>query len=259
GAIDALVAAERIATVRTLLPEARFEPALPPLGPGAPEEEDALRAVVGGWLESVGPVTAPGLAARIGLRPGTVAVGLAALERDGRVLRGRFTPDAAEEEWCERRLLARIHRLTLGTLRRAIEPVSAADMMRFLFRWQHVHEGTRLHGRDGLAQVIGQLQGVELPARAWEANVLPARIARYDPDDLEHLCLPGTVAWGRLRADEPSDADEDAGPRRANRPTRAAPLAFVLREDLAWLVAPSAAEPRDLPGDAQAVLAHLER
>jgi ATP-dependent Lhr-like helicase len=257
--VDALVAVERIAVVRALLPDARFEPSLPALGPGAPEEEDALRSVVGGWLESVGPVTVRGLAARIGLRPGAVAIGLAALEREGRVLRGRFTPDAAEEEWCERRLLARIHRLTLGTLRRAIEPLSAADMMRFLFRWQHVHEGTLLHGRDGLAQVIAQLQGVELPARAWEAHVLPARIARYDPDDLEHLCLSGTVAWGRLRADEPSDSDEEPGPRRANRPTRAAPLAFVLREDLPWLVAPLGAEPGDLPGDAQAVLAHLQR
>ena len=128
--------------------------------------------------------------------------------------------DAGGEEWCERRLLARIHRPTLGRLRREIEPVSAADLMRFLFRWQHVQPGTQLHGRDGLLEVIGQLQGLELPARAWETQVLPARIARYDPADLDGLCLSGAVAWGRLATDPPPEADE--GPRRPKAPTRAA-------------------------------------
>src|SRR5207302_1467180 len=157
---------------------------------------------------------------------------------------------------CERRLLRRLPRLPLGRLRREIEPVSAADLMRFLFRWQHVQSGTQLHGRDGLLEVIGQLQGLELPARAWETQVLPARVARYDPADLDGLCLAGAVAWGRLETDPP--AEEDAGPRRAKAPTRAAPLAFVLREDLAWLLAPSHGV-GDLPSAARAVLAHLER
>src|SRR5439155_940716 len=143
-------------------------------GPGAePGREEALHALLGGWLECVGPTTAEGLAARIGVSPSAVAIGLAGLERSGIALRGRFTPDACEEEWCERRLLARIHRLTLGRLRREIEPVSAADLMPLLFRWQHVQPGTQLHGRDGLLEVIGQLQGLELPARAWETQVLP--------------------------------------------------------------------------------------
>src|SRR5207237_1149862 len=185
-----------------------------------------------------------------------VAIGLAGLERAGIALRGRFTPDAGGEEWCERRLLARIHRLTLGRLRREIEPVSAADLMRFLFRWQHVQPGTQLHGRDGLLEVIGQLQGLELPARAWETQVLPARIARYDPADLDGLCLSGAVAWGRLATDPPPEENEV--PRRPKVPTRAAPLAFVLREDLAWLLAPSHGV-GDLPSAARAVLAHLER
>src|SRR5206468_84570 len=116
--------------------------------------------------------------------------------------------------------------------------------------------GTQLHGRDGLLEVIGQLQGLELPARAWETQVLPARIARYDPADLDGLCLSGAVAWGRLATDPPPEADE--GPRRPKAPTRAAPLAFVLREDLAWLLAPSHGL-GDLPSAARAVLAHLER
>src|SRR5262249_185892 len=196
-------------------------------------EEDALRAIVGGWLECVGPTTVAELAVRSGLPPSRVAVGLGRLERSGAALRGRYRAGAQDEgggeryrgggqdeEWCERGLLARIHRLTLGRLRKAVEPVSAADLMRFFFRWQHVQPGTRLHGRQGLLAVLGQLEGVELPARAWESQVLPARVSGYQPDDLEHLCLAGIVAWGRLRAPAPSD---DAP---APAPARPPPLAL---------------------------------
>src|SRR5439155_21465 len=97
-------------------------------------------------------------------------------------------------------------------------PVSAADLMRFLFRWQHVQPGTQLHGRDGLLEVIGQLQGLELPARAWETQVLPARIARYDPADLDGLCLSGAVAWGRLATDPPPGGARRAGATRVGGP-----------------------------------------
>jgi ATP-dependent Lhr-like helicase len=128
--------------------------------------------------------------------------------------------------------------------------------MRFLFRWQHAAPGTLLYGRQGLLEIVGQLQGVELPARSWEAHVLPARISRWDPDDLEELCLAGAVAWGRLRADAPPAADDEPGPRRARTPNRAAPLAFVLREDLPWLLAPHDGLP-ELSADATAVLEHL--
>src|SRR5262249_16618513 len=215
-------------------------------------EEDALRAIVGGWLECVGPTTVAELAVRSGLPPSRVAVGLGRLERSGAALRGRYRAGAQDEEWCERGLLARIHRLTLGRLRKAVEPVSAADLMRFFFRWQHVQPGTRLHGRQGLLAVLGQLEGVELPARAWESQVLPARVSGYQPDDLEALCLGGVVAWGRLRAAAPSEE----APARA--PGRAAPLAFVLREDLPWLLAP-VGEPPSLSGDARLVHEFLVR
>jgi ATP-dependent helicase Lhr and Lhr-like helicase len=256
----ALVAAERLALVRAVLPGVRFDPAVQePLFARRSEttEEDALRAIVGGWLEAIGPVTVPELAARMMVAESRVAIGLGQLERSGTAMRGRYRPGAASEEWCDRALLARIHRLTLGRLRREIEPVSAADLMRFLFRWQHVQPATQLHGRQGLLEVVGQLQGVELPARAWESQVLPARVARYDPSDLEHLCLAGAVAWGRLRTDLP-EADGEPGPRRARTPNRAAPLAFVLREDLPWLLAP-AGEPTDLTGDARTVHEFLVR
>jgi ATP-dependent Lhr-like helicase len=151
------------------------------------------------------------------------------------VLRGRFTPGATDLEWCDRRLLSRIHRLTIGRLRREIEAVSTADFMRFLVRWQHVQSGTQLHGRDGLSQIIGQLQGLELPAPAWEEHVLPARIRPYDPADLEYLCLSGAVTWGRLTPAAAAAENGETEPRRRGRrprPVRNTPLAFVLRDDL---------------------------
>jgi ATP-dependent Lhr-like helicase len=263
GLTPALVAAERTGLVRLALPDVRFEPAVQePLFVRRVErtEEEALRAIVGGWLEAVGPVTVAELARRMGVPDGRVAIGLGQLERQGVAMRGKYRRGATDEEWCDRALLARIHRMTLGRLRREIEPVAAADFMRFLFRWQHVQAGTQLHGRQGLLEIVAQLQGVELPARAWESQVLPARVARYDPDDLEQLCLAGAVAWGRLRTELGpeigSDVGEEPEPRRARTPNRAAPLAFVLREDLPWLLTPHATPP-DVGGDATLVLEHL--
>jgi ATP-dependent Lhr-like helicase len=278
--IEACVAAERAELIRTAIPHARFDPE-----PGAIlswrgetdrlEPGEATRAIVRGWMEVLGPTTAPALARRLGLRAGDVEIALAALERDGVVLRGRFTPDAGDApvEWCERRLLSRIHRLTLGRLRREIEAVSTADFVRFLLRWQHVAPRTQLHGRAGIAQVIGQLQGLELPAPAWERDVLPARIAFYNPDDLEALCLSGEVAWGRLRMLREVTEDAGTGGARARRPgaggprgrrgpTRAAPLAFALRADLPCLLEPGPAGlalVKGLSAVARDVLAHLER
>ena len=104
---------------------------------------------------------------------------LLALEGQGVILRGRFSPAARirriARKWCDRSLLARIHRYTLNRLRAEIEPVSIADFMRFLFAWQHLEPATRLAGLDGLREVLGGLDGFELAAGAWERTVLPAR------------------------------------------------------------------------------------
>ncbi len=227
----------------------------------------ALQRTVQGWMEISGPITGEGLAARTGLSVESVARALTALEVSGVVLQGRFSPGAGADapvEWCERRLLSRIHRLTLGRLRREINPVSAADFIRFLLRWQHLQPGSQLHGRDGIHQVIRQLQGMELPAPAWEQHVLPARIAAYDPAELEHLCLAGMVTWGRLRRDTGGPEDDpsvaklwDAAPlalrpangkSRRTTPTRSAPLAFVIRDDLPHFLDPEALDWRGLQG-----------
>jgi ATP-dependent Lhr-like helicase len=273
---EGCVVAERLRLVRAALPGARFHPEIPAPPPSrgeseAPDRAEAIRAITQGWMEHIGPTTAASLAARLGLPEREVQAGLLALESQGAVLRGRFSCGAPEGviEWCDRRLLARIHRLTIGRLRREIEPVSAADFIRFLLRWQHVHPGTHLHGREGLLQVIGQLQGLELPAPSWERTVLPARIAHYNPADLEALCLSGEVAWARLRL-QPASADigaelvSPAGPRARRRgaPTRSAPLTFVLREDLLSFLEAGPADPAAVEGlspAARDVAGHLAR
>jgi len=222
----------------------------------APEDGDAAAlAIVRGWIPRSGPTTAADLAARVGLEPGAVAAALVRLEVEGLVLRGRFLPDAPwsadAPHWCERSVLARIHRLTLGRLRRAIEPATAADLVRFLARWQHAAPGTRLHGAHGLAEVIGQLQGFHAAAGAWERELLPARVAGYAPGLLDELCASGEVAFGRL-AIGPVD---EAGPRRRNAPTRNAPVTLALRESLPWLLA--AAPPPPPLGDSARELVEL--
>jgi ATP-dependent Lhr-like helicase len=200
----------------------------------ATERLDRIDDAVGilrGWLDSTGPARAADLAARLGLTQEAVDIALAQLEAEGQVLRGHFTPGATDLEWCNRRILARIHRLTIGRLRREIEPVTTADFMRFLTRWQHVAHNSQLHGVDGTLQVIKQLQGYEIPAHAWESQILARRVARYEPDLLDRLCLSGEVMWGRLSS---HPAFERLEPRRV-RPTRVAPVALFLREDAAWL------------------------
>jgi len=242
------VAAERVPLVEAVFPGVRCEPAVV-----APERdrakswtrEDALRELVRGRLEVVGPTTAEGIAAALGVPPSDVDFALGALEHEGFVLRGQFTPGIAQLEWCERRLLARIHRYTLDRLRQEIEPVSAADFMRFLLRWQRLTPGTRAAGPDGLAAVLELLDGFELPAGAWETDVLPARVGEYDPLWLDGLCLSGEIAWGRLN----QTRNAEGGTRnRKSGPIRSTPVALFRRERGAmWRSLTTQPDPADLP------------
>ena len=190
-------------------------------------------AAVRGWMESIGPVRVAALAETLAFPRDEVEAALLQLESEGQAMRGRYSPDlaAGETEWCNRRILARIHRLTLGQLRREIEPVTAAQFQHFLWRWQHLVPGSRLHGVDGTLQIVKQLQGYEISAAAWEPEVLARRIARYEPEFLDQLSLAGEVMWARL---SPHPAFEDPEPRRV-RPTRTAPIAMFLRESAEWL------------------------
>jgi ATP-dependent Lhr-like helicase len=180
---------------------------------------DALVEILRGRVALVGPTTARELAAPLGIDDAQVTAALEALEAQGVVLRGSFRQRATTLEWCERGLLARIHRYTLNRLRAEIEPVSQADFMRFLFDWQHATPVTRMAGIDGLRQVIKTLDGFEVPAAAWESSVLPCRVEKYDPSWLDMLCLTGQVGWARL-----------SNPHGTARIVRSTPVALFLRE-----------------------------
>jgi len=206
-------------------------------------------AILRGWMESIGPVTIDDLAMRLAFPRETADQALHQLEAEGQVLRGAFS-GPGRAEWCNRRILARIHRLTLGRLRKEIEAVSALDFCHFLLRWQHLGPGTQLHGADGLLQVIRQLQGYEIPASAWESEILPRRLHGYDPDWLDQLCLSGEVAWGRLSAHSIFREEEV----RRVRPTRVAPVTLFRREDSEWLVVGQASGSPSLSHSGQDVL-----
>ena len=217
--------------------------------PGA--REPAVRELFRGRLGIVGPTTAAALAATLGLPEIEAEAALVALEAEGVVLRGRFTPRAGETaaalEWCDRRLLARIHRYTLNRLRAEIEPVSPADFMRFLFAWQRVDPEHRVAGLEGLAAVIAQLDGFELPAAAWESDVLAARVEEYDPALLDTLSLTGRVGWA-------------AGQRGSGAgPIRSTPIALFQREHAGdWLAGRPMVEELELSSNAARVREVLE-
>ena len=237
------LATERRPAVEALFSGAPITPDVRLPSAPATDEETAATAAVRGHLACLGPCTAEDLVARTGLNPGAVQSAIARLETEGFLLRGRFDPvrSAGEsgDELCERRLLARIHRQTTERLRREIEPVTAQDFIRFLLRWQHMAPGTQLEGREGVLAAIEQLQGFEIAAGAWEAAILPARVAEYRPGWLDDLCLAGTVMWARLdvrtsEGDQPGTG-EVAGSRPA--PSRATPVSFLVRDNLPWLLA----------------------
>jgi ATP-dependent helicase Lhr and Lhr-like helicase len=238
----------------------------------ATDRESILVKIIGAQLDHTGPTTASALAVKLGLALDDVRTALLALESDGAVMRGSFTRaaplhplvgvgvpvrqaaaaiDDAEQrgaiEWCNRRILARIHRLTLTKLRSEIEPVSAAVLMRFLLRWQRVAKNSQLIGNDGLLSVLQQLQGYECAAASWEREILPARLHGYDQQWLDALCLAGHVMWCRLSPRWRDASDDDSAPDKAVAatqrfaPTRSAPLALMLRSDAPWLRATSLA------------------
>jgi ATP-dependent Lhr-like helicase len=187
--------------------------------------DEALIEIVRGRLEGQGPVTQSAFAAALGLEPREITAALAALQTEGFALCGRFSPASAEDEWCERRLLARIHGYTVKRLRAEIEPVAARDFLRFLFGWQHVAADTRMQGPDAIEVVIAQLEGFEAPAGAWETEILPARVAEYDPGWLDEQCLAGRITWARFR----SRNGRSNGSERNVAPVRTTPITLLVR------------------------------
>jgi ATP-dependent Lhr-like helicase len=229
------VAAERLPEILAVHPDASPDPpiAAPPSRTGKTwTRDEALSAILRGRLALSGPITVETLAACFGVSAADAETALLDMEAQGSVLRGVFTPGAQATEWCDRVLLARIHRYTLNRLRAEIAPVTPADFMRFLFDWQHLAKSAALTGPDGLREIISQLDGFELSARAWEKDILPARVQGYDAALLDVLCLTGEVGWARL----------STGPTQI---VGATPIALFMREHADTWLALRAFEPAE--------------
>jgi len=274
------VAAERLPEFAAVFPDRSAVPHIE-----APAEfasrswskEEALVEIVRGRLGGLGPVRAADLAATMHLPQVDIDTALVGLETEGYAMRGRFSADAYAKlapahsgdalgtddsiEWCERHLLARIQRYTVKRLRREIEPVATRDFMRFLFEWQHVAPGSQVSGPDALAAVLAQLEGFEVAAASWEADVLPARVAGYEISWLDDLCLSGRIAWSRLRAAVARRDADESRERAPSGPVRATPVVLLQRRNLpAWTAlggTPSGA-PAALSSRAEAVAEELK-
>lgn len=248
------VTAERLPLFRALFPQAVTTPAVDV--PAAYEKqwtsEEAVVEVVRGRLEGVGPVAASAIATSLGLPVSRIDAALATLQAEGFALRGQFTAGAAaESEWCERRLLARIHRYTVKRLRAEIEPVEARDFLRFLFEWQRVTPEGRMEGPDAVGAILSQLEGFEAPASAWETEILPTRITEYEPAWLDEQCLAGRFIWTRL-AQRKSDSERSAAP------VRGTPIVLLARRNTrVWSSLTGVVDSTNLSSKAQAVVDYI--
>ena len=249
GGVRYWVTAERMAWARSVFPQAMPEQALPTVAATEESAEEVIRRAVQGWMCLLGPATATSLAQMLHVAAAELWKQLLRLEVAGTLMRGTFEriPGVGEivadhdTEWCDRRLLQRIHKRTLGALRKQVEPVSPALYMQWLLGWQHVAPQTQLTGEAGLLEALRGLEGFEAPAVEWERTLLPQRVSGYDPRWLDALCTAGVAGWGRLSPHPAFYAAESGGPRRVI-PTSMAPIAFFLREEALWLDACLAAD-----------------
>jgi len=248
------VTAERLPLFAALFPAARPEPAVTtPAGRAqSVSSEAALVEAARGRLEGLGPTTAAALAAELAMPTSRVETALAALQAEGFAMRGAFTDTPPPEgEWCERRLLARIHSYTVKRLRAEIEPIEARDFVRFLLDWQRVTLSGRMEGPDAVGAVLAQLEGFEAPASAWETEILPNRIGEYEPAWLDEQCLAGRFVWTRLSA-------RRSDPARAAAPVRATPIVLLARRNLRlWSSLTGSVDATHLSASAQRVAQHL--
>jgi ATP-dependent Lhr-like helicase len=244
------VAAERLHEFLALMPDLKPAPAIRPISQECPAADDALREILRSRLELLGPVTEAQLAAPLGLAPEAVAPALLQLEAEGAIMRGGFTsPQAAE--WCDRRLLARMHRYARERLRAEIRPVPPAQFLSFLFHWHGLASDTtdeRREGEAGLLIALRQLEGCAAPIAAWEDDLLPSRIKQYQPYMLDKLCAAGRIAWSRpVPASAPAGGGSDEGGRKAG-PIRTTPVMLCEREMLVhWR------QPDEVPADEMAL------
>ena len=249
------VATERVPYFQALFPDARLEPQIvvPPAYAIKRERDEAVREIVRGRLEGLGPTTAAELAIAFGASVEDVDAALLALEAEGTAMRGSFDPELdGPTQWCDRRLLARIHRYTVKRLRAEVEPVQARDFLRFLFDWQRVTTSARMQGPDAVPAVLAQLEGFDAPASAWETEILPSRIAEYEPAWLDEQCLAGRIVWTRL-------ATRNGDSERGAAPVRSTPIALLPRRNVKqWSQFAGTIERSQLTDKAQRVAEYID-
>ncbi len=231
---DTLAAAsENLGSIRSLYNFTEELPHVPTLYREKKPWKDALKAFVRGQLECRGPTKANELAQTLGIDEAHINTTLLALESDGVILSGHFrSGPPAVKEWCERRLLARIHRLTIEGLREQIKPVALTQFIKFLYHHQHLDPATQLSGEDGTKQILLQLMGYEAPCSSWEQEILASRIDNYSPQFLDNLCFTGSFGWGRLAPPHKKADDRE----KINQLSRIMPISFFPRTQLSWLL-----------------------
>ncbi|MDY0065614.1 MAG: DEAD/DEAH box helicase [Steroidobacteraceae bacterium] len=250
---EVYVAAERLPLFKAVFADVETDASIkaPAMHDKEWDRAEALREIVRGRLEGLGPTDALALAASFGAAIRDVDAALLALEAEGSAMRGEFemrprpvpallaaqgtrppaqqapvvSPESLPPQWCSRRLLARIHRYTVKRLRAEIEPVQARDLLRFLFEWQRVSPHSRMQGPDAVPAVLAQLEGFDAPAGAWETELLPSRILEYEPEWLDEQCMAGRIVWTRL-APRNGDAERGAAP------VRSTPIALLARRNV---------------------------
>ena len=220
---------DRAKTFTHIYPEAQIIQPVQEIEQKALDYDEGIRTLIRNWLLCLGPISSQQLSDLLAIKLNHVEQALLHIEATGLILRGSFS-GMHDQEWCERRLLARIHQLTLGRLRKEIEPISATLFLRWLMHWQHLDSKTHLAGDAGLLTIIEQLQGFELPAKSWERDIFAKRLTHYDPQSLDKLCLMGIVGWGRL---SPIKGEEKEIKRVI--PTSIASMTFFIRDNCTWL------------------------
>lgn len=247
----AWVAAERIPLYQAAFPNISVASA-PAVSQGLASQisrDEAILALVRGWVECWGPFTPAEMAQTLQLPVSDVTGAIAQMENEGLVLRGSFRPGATQEEFCDRRILARIHRGTINRLRREIEPVAPANFLRFLFQWQHAERSSNVYGEGGVLDVIEMLQGFEAAAGALESEILPCRITDYHPFLLDRLCIGGEVVWGRMANHSEKSYNNGNGASKRTPLSRVTPITLALRESLDWLLDQPADHSSHQPAD----------
>ncbi|WP_455366969.1 Lhr family helicase, partial [Kaarinaea lacus] len=244
------IAAERLHELQLLWPAKQRDPEITPIIDNKNEaysKHDALREIIRSRLEGLGPITAQQLALHLALDIADIDQALLALESEGFAIRGQFTSNTTQLEWCDRRLLARIHRYTIKSLRNEIKPVSVSAFMRFLFHWHHLDD--RVESKDALLVIVQQLEGFSIPAAAWESDVLPSRMSFYLPDWMDSLCNSGRVSWMRIA----SGSSGKNGKAKAS-PISITPIALMLRQHVSAWLNKSGNDAPELPANAQTLV-----